>query len=169
MSGFGIIRGLIILGYLFFQVLILKNAVLFHTAFCFFYIGALLSLPVDSNPLLLMLFGFGLGFIVDIFYDSLGLHAMACVSIMFARNHWLTALTPQGGYNLNASPNLAVYGPQWFIVYVVPLIFLHHSLLFFTEAGGFDYFWNTIVKILASMLYTLLVIVLVEYIFPGKR
>ena len=169
MNQLGIGRILIVLGYLFFQVLILKNAVLFHTAFCFLYILALLNLPVDTNRLLLMLFGFGLGFIVDVFYDSLGLHAMACVFIMFVRNYWLATLTPQGGYDLNAVPSIAAFGPQWFITYVFPLIFLHHSLLFFTEAGGFDYFWHTVTKIGTSIMFTLLVIVLVEYIFPGRR
>jgi len=169
MNRFGLLRGLIIFVYLFFQVLILKNAVLFHTAFCFLYIAALLTLPVESNPLLLMLFGFGLGFLVDIFYDSLGLHAMACVFIMFIRNYWLGTLTPQGGYDLNAIPSLAAYGLQWFITYVFPLIFLHHTLLFFTEAGGFDYFWHTLTKVISSVFFTLVVILLVEYLFPRKR
>lgn len=169
MKRIGIFSGLIFLVYLFFQVLILRNAVLFHTAFCFLYIAALLTLPVDSNPLVLMLLGFGLGFGVDIFYDSLGLHAMACVFIMFTRNYWLNVLTPQGGYDLNAIPSLAAYGPQWYIIYSTPLIVLHHGLLFFTEAGGFDYFWNTVAKIGASVVFTLVAMILVEYIFPARR
>lgn len=169
MNRLGILQGLVLFAYLFFQVLILKNAVLFHTAFCFLYIAYMFSLPVESNPLVLMLVGFGMGLLVDIFYDSLGLHAMASVFIMFVRNYWLGVLTPQGGYDSNSVPALAAYGPQWFVTYVAPLIFLHHTLLFYTEAGGFDYFWHTLAKVLASTLYTLVVIVVVEYLFPGKR
>ena len=36
--------------YLLYQVLILQNVVLFHTAFCFLYVGYLLVLPVETNP-----------------------------------------------------------------------------------------------------------------------
>ena len=71
--------------YLFFQVLILKNVVLFDTAFCFLYLGFLLLLPVETNPLVLMGVGFLLGFSVDMFYDSLGIHAGAAVFIMYSQ------------------------------------------------------------------------------------
>src|SRR6187431_954787 len=85
--------------YLLYQVLILQNVVLFHTAFCFLYVLYLLSLPVETNPLILMLIGFLMGFMVDLFYESLGLHAFACVFIMYVRNYWLNSMTPQGGYD----------------------------------------------------------------------
>ena len=75
--------------YLFYQVLILKNIVLFHTAFCYLYVAYLLFLPVESNPMLLMLAGLTMGVAMDVFYDSLGLHASACVFIMYVRNYWL--------------------------------------------------------------------------------
>ena len=47
--------------YLLYQVLILQNVVLFHTAFCFLYVAYLLLLPVETNPLTLMGIGFVLG------------------------------------------------------------------------------------------------------------
>src|SRR5687768_14551122 len=119
--------------YLFLQVLLLKNAVLFQTAFCFIYIAYLLLLPVETNPVLLMLIGFLMGFFIDMFYDSLGLHALSCVLILYARNFWLARLTPQGGYDNGTMPGIAMAGLQWFLVYAIPLIFIHHTVLFFTE------------------------------------
>src|SRR6185436_5108406 len=100
--------------YLFFQVIILKNAVLFQTAFCFLYVAYLLLLPVETNPLWLMLIGFLMGFFIDMFYDSLGLHALSCVLITYVRNLWLARLTPQGGYDNGAIPGIAMAGLQWF-------------------------------------------------------
>ncbi len=155
--------------YLFFQVLILKNAVLFHTAFCFLYIAFLLLLPVESNPLVLMLIGFVMGIFIDKFYDSLGLHAFSCVLIMYGRNFWLTRLTPQGGYDLNASPAIVMYGLQWFLLYSVPLIFVHHAVLFFIEVGGFQYFWFTFLKVIVSTVFTTVVFLMVQYLLPGGR
>jgi hypothetical protein len=155
--------------YLFFQVLILKNAVLFHMAFCFLYIAYVLLLPVETNPLWLMLVGFVMGFFIDMFYDSLGLHALACVFIAYVRNFWLTRLTPQGGYDNGAIPGIASDGLQWFLVYAVPLILIHHAVLFFTEVGGFQYFGFTLLKVLCSTVYTTIVILIVQYLFPGGK
>ncbi len=169
MNRLGIIQGVVFFVYLFFQVIILKNAVLFHTAFCFLYVAFLLTLPVETSKIVLMLAGFALGFLIDIFYDTLGLHAMASVLIMYLRNYWLTALTPQGGYDSSSVPSLAAYGTQWFIIYTLPLLIVHHTALFYTEAGGFGYFWHTLTKVLASSGFTLVAVLLVEYIFPGRR
>ncbi len=128
--------------YLLYQVLILQNVVLFHTAFCFLYIAYLLVLPVETNPLALMGIGLVMGLAVDMFYDSLGLHAFACVLIMYVRNYWLSNLTPQGGYDSSSTPSLALNGLQWFLVYTTPLVLLHHTVLFFT---GSRWLWNVLV------------------------
>jgi hypothetical protein len=155
--------------YLLYQVLILKNIVLFHTGFCFLYVAYLLLLPVESKPIFLMGLGFLIGFLVDMFYDSLGLHSLACVFIMYIRTYWLNVLTPQGGYDSSATPSLAANGTQWFVVYALPMIFIHHAILFYTEAGGFGLFWFTLLKVLVSTLFTLIAILIVQFLFPYRK
>ena len=169
MTRSNIIQAIAFFVYLFFQVIILKNAVLFHTAFCFLYVAYLLLLPVETNPLFLMATAFVMGVFIDMFYDSLGLHALSCVLIMYLRNVWLARLTPQGGYDNSAVPAVAASGLQWFLTYSIPMVLLHHSVLFFTEAGGFQYFWFTLWKVLCSTVYTTIVILIVQYLFPGGR
>ena len=153
---------------LFFQVLVLQHVVLFNTAFCLLYISYLFLLPVEANRLVLLLTGFVLGFGVDLFYESLGLHMFACVFIMYFRNLWLNTITPQGGYDANAIPALSLGGLQWFLVYITPLVFVHHTMLFFMEAGGFGYFWFTMLKVVTSSLFTIVAIVMVPYLFPHR-
>lgn len=169
MSRINIIQIISFFIYLMYQVLILKNIVLFNTSFCFLYVAYLLFLPVDTNNLLLMVIGFALGFSIDIFYDSLGLHAFACVALMYVRNYYLSAITPQGGYDSNATPSIAINGMQWFLVYTIPMVFMHHTLLFYVEAGGFGMFWFTLWKIITSTLFTTIVTVIVQYLFPSGR
>ena len=164
-----IINGIAFVIYLFLQVLIFKNSVLFGSAFCFIYIGYLLLLPVETSPLWLMFVGFGMGLFIDMFYDSIGIHACASVGTMYLRNFWLARVTPQGGYDNGAVPSLAADGLQWFLIYATPMVFVHHALLFFVEAGGFQYFGFTLLKIIFSTLYTLIVILIVQYLFPGER
>ena len=169
MSRINIIQIISFFVYLLYQVLILKNIVLFNTAFCFLYVAYLFFLPVEANPLFLMFAGFIMGFAIDIFYDSLGLHAFSCVLVMYLRNYWLTFITPQGGYDSSTTPSIAINGMQWFLVYTIPLVFLHHSILFFVEAGGFGMFWFTLWKIITSTIFTTLVTVVVQYLFPSGR
>ena len=169
MSRIGIGQIISFFVYLILQVFVMKNVVLFHTAFCFIYVAFLLLLPVESNPLALMGIGFLMGFTIDIFYDSLGMHASASVLIMYLRNYWLNLITPQGGYDSNAVPTMTMNGAQWFSVYAMPLVFLHHTLLFFIEAGGFGIFWFTLWKALASTLLTLLVMMIVQFLFADKK
>ncbi|RAW03526.1 Rod shape-determining protein MreD [Pseudochryseolinea flava] len=126
-------------------------------------------MPVETNPLLLMGIGFAMGFVVDLFYESLGLHAFACVMVMYARNYWLNSVTPQGGYDNNAVPSMALGGVQWFLVYTMPLIFLHHAMLFYIEAGGFGMFWFTLWKVITSTIFTTLVILIAQFLFPSRR
>lgn len=169
MSRLNILQVISFFIYLMYQVLILKNIVLFNTAFCFLYVAYLFYLPVDANNLLLMLIGFIMGFCIDIFYDSLGLHAFACVFVMYVRNYYLSVITPQGGYDASATPSIATNGIQWFLVYTFPLVFLHHAVLFFIEAGGFYMFWFTLWKIITSTLFTTTITVVVQYLFPSGR
>lgn len=155
--------------YLLAQVMLFRQLVLFNTAFCLIYVAFILLLPVETNPLVLMLAGFLLGFSIDIFYDSLGLHALSLVLVAYLRNFWLTTITPQGGYNAGDGPTLAANGLQWFVVYSLPLVFIHHFVLFFTEAGNFGVFWYTMSKVMTSLIFTMIVILLFQYFSFDRR
>ena len=170
MSRYGILHYASFIIYLIVQVMLLKNLVLFNTAFCFFYIAFVLFLPVETSTLILMLAGFILGLSIDIFYDSIGVHAGALVFISYIRNVWLNRVTPQGGYDGGDLPTLAANGLQWFLVYAIPMIFVHHFILFFLEAGGFSMFGYTLLKIVMSTFFTLSFILMIQYLIPqGKR
>jgi hypothetical protein len=151
------------------QVVLFKNLVLFNTGFCFFYIAFILLLPIETNSLVLMLLGFTMGFFIDIFYNSLGLHAFTLVLIGYIRNYWLAVITPQGGYDAGASPSMAEHGLQWFLVYTVPLVFLHHLTLFLVESAGFSLFWYSMLKTIGSLLFTLTILVVLQYLSPRRR
>lgn len=160
--------GLSFFVYVLFQVLLLKNFILFDTAFCFLYIAFILMLPVEIGPLLLMLIAFVVGFSVDIFYDSLGINAAASVFIGFVRPYWLKIITPRGGYEEVVIPSLKTMDFGWFFTYTLPLIFVHHLILFFLESGGFDLFFFTFTKVVFSTLLTFFVMLLTQNLFYKK-
>jgi len=165
----GVVHIVLFFVYVLVQVILLKNLVLFDFAFCFLYVAFILLLPFELSTTLTLLVGFLLGFTIDIFYSSLGIHAFATVLMSYLRNYWLSVITPQGGYDVGNSPTMAANGVQWFLVYAIPLVFIHHFVLFFLEASGFDMFWFTLLKIISSLLFTLTVIVFLQLLVPQRR
>lgn len=154
--------------YVLFQVLLLKNFILFDTAFCFLYVAFILMLPLEMGPLTIMIISFLVGFSVDIFYDSIGINAAASTFIAFLRPYWLNIITPRGGYEEIEVPNLKTMDFGWFFTYALPLIFIHQGVLFYLEAGGFDLFFQTLLKVFFSTILSFFVIVLTQYLFYEK-
>jgi hypothetical protein len=151
--------------YLFAQSLIFNNIVLFGTAHSFIYIGFLLTLPIEIAVIPGMLIGFTMGLGIDAFSNTFGLHAAASVLLMYIRPMIISGLTPHGGYPLGAIPRPNILGLSWFASYALPLIFVHHLVIFFIEFGGFVMFWSVFLKILASMAYSFLLITVIQYMF----
>lgn len=147
------------------QVVLFKNLVLFDTAFCFAYVLIFLMVPMDTNPIVQLVLGFVVGIIVDAFYNTLGIHAAACVLLVYVRIYWSRIMTPSGGYDSGPRINVRTQGLGWFLTYAYPLIFVHSLLLLFIEASSFSLFWQTLSKAFYSSLFTTLIILILQYLF----
>jgi hypothetical protein len=151
------------------QVLIFKNLALYNYALCFIYIGFILLLPFDIPSLLLLLLAFFLGIIIDIFYDTLGIHAASCVLIAYMRPHIINLLTPKGGYDKGTEVSIFSLGFKWIFTYAVILIFIHHLTLFLIEIWGVKLIGPLLIKTTASAAFTLIVFTLFQYLFQSSR
>jgi len=147
------------------QVLIFNKVVLFGTAYSFIYIGFLLTLPLEIAVIPGMLIGLFLGLGIDSFTNTFGLHASASVLLMYFRPILISWLTPQGGYPAGSTPQPNKIGLGWFTTFALPLIFVHQLVIFFIEYGGFDLFGLTLSKVIASTIYSFILIVIIQYIF----
>jgi len=155
--------------YLLIQVMLVRNLVLFDTAFCFLYVAFILLIPIEAGPLLLMAMGFATGFVVDIFYDTLGIHAAACVLTAYIRTHWIRLLTPRGGYEQGVEISVRSMKLEWFSTYSFFLIFIHHFTMFFLEAGGIKWFLMTLSKVFFSSIFTFMIVIVFQYLFYRPR
>jgi hypothetical protein len=162
-------QGLNFVVYILLQIFIVRNLVVFDVAFCFVYVAFLLLLPIEAATITIMLLGFATGLTVDIFYNTFGIHAAACVFIMYIRKYWIGALTPRGGYDLGMIPSPIAMGFTWFSTYALPLILVHHAIIFFVEFGGFDLLYYTSVKVLASTVFTFILVTVIQYIIYTPR
>ncbi|MGB3851610.1 MAG: Rod shape-determining protein MreD [Tunicatimonas sp.] len=150
------------------QIMVVRNLVLYDTAFCYVYVAFILLLPIETGVVTAMLLGFVSGLLVDAFYNTLGIHAAASVFIMFIRPRWLTFLTPRGGYDIGAVPTPQALGLRWFATYAFPMLLIHHALIFFIEAANLQLFGLSLAKIFTSAIFTLLMIVIIQYILSSS-
>jgi hypothetical protein len=147
----------------------MRNMVLFNTAFCFIYVAFVLFLPIQISKVFLLILAFVAGLTIDVFYDTVGINAAACVLLAYLRPYVLAILTPRDDYEKNDSVNLHLMGWRWFTVYSLFLIFMHHLALFFLELGSFRALGFTLAKIILSSLFTFLVLIIIQLLFFSSR
>jgi hypothetical protein len=155
--------------YLIFQVLVLKNLVLFGSAVCFLYVTYIILLPLDLKTIPALLISFFLGMGVDFFYDTLGIHTASLLVIAFLRHRWLLVLVPTGGYEDDLQPSLLNMGLGWFLSYSIPLVLIHHALFFYIESLGTDLFFTSLQKIIASAIFVLVMSIIVQLLLYRRR
>lgn len=152
------------------HVLLISRLVLFDLGWCFFYLGFLLFLPLGTPIVVQLLLSFAMGLTMDIFYDTGGLHAAAAVLLGYLRPWVLRLLTPRDGYDTQDSVNVHQMGWQWFAVYLLLLVLIHHITFFVLELGSFQHFGQTLGKILTSVVFTSLALLIVQLLFfPVRR
>lgn len=150
------------------QVLLMKHVSILSVAFCFIYISFLISIPLNIDRVFQLLLAFAMGISIDLFYDSLGIHAAASVLFMFLRQPLINVL-PRKTDDFIYSISLSRIGFQRFAVLCLPLIFIHHFTLFFIELGNWSFFFSTLMKIVGSTFFSFIGIYIVQFLFSRSR
>lgn len=141
------------------QVLLLRDMVFLNYAFCFLYIGAILTLPPETDKSLYLLIAFGTGILLDTFMNTLGLHAAATVLVAYLRSFWIERYERKTGEEL-VFLTLRRTGFLPFISIFFPLVVIHSAALFLIEINSFNLIIHTGIRIIASSLFTMLGILL---------
>ena len=97
-----------------------------------------------------MIFGFGL--------------LMSVVMMAFARPLVISAISSGPESLLGDTPSLRNQGAKWFLYYAVSLIMIHHFTLFYLEIFRFNEFLATFVRVLLSSAFTLMLVLISEYL-----
>lgn len=142
---------------------------LFGLGWCFLYLGFVLFLPLGTPIALQLLLGFGMGLAMDISYDTGGLHAAAAVLLAYLRPWVLRLLTPRDGYDAQDTVNVHQMGWQWFSVYLLLLVGLHHVVYFFLELGSFQHPLRTLGRVGVSIVFTSIALLIVQLLFAPVR
>lgn len=146
------------------QVALLNNIHLGGYINPFIYVMFLLALPVRIPGALLLVMAFILGIIIDLFSNTIGMHAAACVFMAYARPTILKFIAPRDGYDTESAPSVKDFGLNWFLIYALILIFLHHLMLFYVEVFRITEFFQTLLRVLLSTVTTAAIVIMVQYL-----
>ena len=148
------------------QLPLLYRITLWDRAFGFFYIGFLILLPYRISRSYLLVAGFLTGLVVDIFSNTPGIHAGACVFVMYVRDLWLKIVVDDTEDLSNI--NYTSIKKTGFTLFVFPLVLVHHLIIFLVENGGLHLFGLLISKTILSAVFSFTIIFVLNYLIVPK-
>ncbi len=161
-----ILRFIVLVGI---QVLLLNNFRFNGYINPYLYVLVVMMLPFATPIPLVMLISLATGLAIDMFEDTMGLHASATVFIGYLRSYILKLFSPREGYDMTAEPSLHYLGFAWYISYSAIMVGLHHLVYFLIEAFQFNEIPQTLLRALFSILFTILLIFIYQmFVFRQK-
>lgn len=157
--------------FLLIQIVILNEIPPIHQFITpYLYFIFILWLPFGTSRLATTFLGFALGYSLDMFTNSPGLHAAAAALIGYLRPTILNILLAQeASEEVNKEPSIGTMGSGPFAIYIFSLTFIHHFylvLLEWLQFGNFSYF---IGKVFFTSLMSILLILLVELLLNRRK
>lgn len=137
------------------QSLVFSRISFHHVATPFIYVIFILTYPVQKNRYIFLLLCFLLGWGVDLFDDTGGIHAFASLTIGFLSRPLIRALSGIKNFEPEEFRFLDFNIGQW-IIYSVLMVFIHHFLLFLFESLSFSNFSGILLRTLYCSIFTLI-------------
>lgn len=131
------------------------------------YLIFILLFPFDASKTLLIFLSFLLGLSIDIFSDSGGVHAAACVLVGFLRP-MLLKFSFGVSYQYNAVKlNKVTFKER--LLYVALMVFIHHFVLFSLEIFSPSHIVLILTSTLFSGIFSVLLILCILLLFKTKE
>ncbi len=160
-----LIRGFV---FLLIQVLLLSNVVFFGAAQIWVYVGLIVSMPLGTPRIQLLFIGLVYGFLIDVFFNTLGLHMASSVLLAFLQPIILKLFldkAPSSAASEAEYITVRTNGLIWFLSYAGLLFFIHHSTYYFIDAAGFNWLGFTMKKIVLSTVFSVVTFLIAIYLF----
>ena len=138
------------------QVLVFNQISVFGLATPFLYIYFLLKLPMGRNVFYVIIMGFLMGFIIDIFLNTPGINAAATTLVAAFRRPLLRLFYTKEEFD-NFVPGL-YSATGAFIRYVVVAVLIHQTVLFGLEAFSLFNYKILLLRLATSVVLTLILL-----------
>jgi len=132
------------------------------------YPMVILLMPIKTPRPVLLITAFVFGMALDMFYDSIGIHAAALVFTAYIRNLVIAFIEPIEGYNMVDVPTIKVMGIGWFVTYTSILLLFHIFVYFSIEAFSFVYIFEIFLNSIFSFIVSFVVIIILQFLIRTK-
>lgn len=150
------------------QIIIFNNINFLGYISPFPYLLFIILYPVNGNKYGLLVASFLLGLIMDMFSNSGGIHATACIVLAYYRPY-LFKFSFGLSYEYQTVKLNDVLTPERFS-FILLSVLIHHFILFVLEAFQFTFFWDILIRTILSTVFTILICILIIYLIkPHKR
>ncbi len=149
------------------QIIIFNNMNFLGYISPFPYILFIILYPVNGNKSGLLLASFLLGFIMDLFSNSGGIHTMACVILAYYRPY-LFRFSFGLSYEYQTVKLIDALTPERFS-FILFSVLIHHFVLFLFEAFQISFFLDVLIRTLLSSLFTIILSVTIIYLIKPNR
>ncbi|MBN9283954.1 MULTISPECIES: rod shape-determining protein MreD [Flavobacterium] len=132
------------------------------------YILFIILYPVNGNKAGLLMASFFLGLIMDMFSNSGGVHAAACVTLAYFRPAFFR-FSFGVSYEYQTVKITDKLSPERFSFILIAVV-THHLVLYLLEIFRFNFIWDILLRTLLSTIFTLLLCIIIIYLIkPSKR
>jgi hypothetical protein len=150
------------------QILIFNRIDLFGFINPFPYILFIILYPVNGNKSGLLAASFLLGLLMDMFWNSGGVHAAACLVLAYYRPA-IFKFSFGLSYEYQTVRLNDVVTPERFSFLLIAIV-LHHFVLFVLEVFKVSFLWDILVRTVLSTIFTIITCIIIIYIIkPSKR
>ena len=149
------------------QSLVLNNINFLGYINPYIYILFIILFPIKNNRMLFIFLSFLLGLSVDLFLDSGGVHAAACVTIAYVR-----PLILKFSFGMIYEHQTIKFSNMEFgqrLTYFSIITVIHHLLLFSLEIFNTSKILLILTKTLFSGIFTVLLCLLITVLFSSRR
>lgn len=158
-----------LLGLLFLQLIILSNLNAGKYVFPFVYVLFLLVLPKSTPRWVLLIAGFVLGTIVDLYTNSYGTHAFSSTIIAFIRPFLLATVAPKDYSSDEGAVSIYDLGIKKYLLYAGVLVLIHQSFVLLIDELRIDSFFTFLKQLVVSSVVSIFLILCLQYIFNKKK
>ena len=149
------------------QIIIFNNMNFLGYISPFPYLLFIILYPVNGNKSGLLIASFLLGLTMDMFSNSGGIHATACLILAYFRPY-VFKFAFGLSYEYQTILLNDVLTPERFSFILLSVV-IHHFTIFILEAFQFSFFWDILLRTLLSTVFTILLCIIIIYahvLFP---
>jgi hypothetical protein len=149
------------------QVLVFNRVDLFGFVNPYPYILFIILFPVNGNKTALLASSFFLGLIMDMFWNSGGVHAASCLILAYYRPA-IFKFSFGLSYEYQTVKLNDSLTPERFSFILIAVV-LHHFVLFLLEIFKVSFLWEILGRTLLTTIFTIITCIIIIYIIKPSR